>query len=251
MHNMKLIEILKGISRDPFNGEIYEGLIKTIPLNQAMDILDRQLQDYPELDLIDDPKSGEIIIGFKPQYLTSNISKYSGQTYDPKISKLLQLLNNLGYFPSIVKFELNNQLEQYSTKYSSKEFRKLIDEEEPTYLIFVFEPKYDQIITSPKYIYHVTDLKFLENIKSIGLKPKTLNKRASHPERIYFSLNDQANNILWGKMKYHIKNGILLTIDTTKLNNTFYNDPNFQDLGIYTYENIPPSSIVKYQNITK
>ena len=94
---MKLIEILKGILRDPFSGKIYEGLIKTTPLNQSMDILNRQLQDYPELDLVDDPKSGEIIVGFKPQYIDPKISNYSGQTYDPKISKLLQLLNNHHY----------------------------------------------------------------------------------------------------------------------------------------------------------
>ena len=48
---MKLIEILKGILRDPFNGEIYEGLIKTTELPQAMSILSRQLANYPELDL--------------------------------------------------------------------------------------------------------------------------------------------------------------------------------------------------------
>jgi hypothetical protein len=52
-------------------------------------------------------------------------------------------------------------------------------------------------------------------------------------------------------MKYHYENnsGILLTIDTTKLDNTFYNDPNFKDSGIYTYGNIPPSSIIKYEPI--
>jgi hypothetical protein len=52
-------------------------------------------------------------------------------------------------------------------------------------------------------------------------------------------------------MKYHIKNGVLLTIDTTSLNNTFYNDPNFKNLGIYTYGNIPPSSIINYEPITE
>ena len=51
----------------------------------------------------------EIIVGFKPQYIDPKISNYLGQTYDPKISKLIQLLNNLGYFPSIIKYELNNQ----------------------------------------------------------------------------------------------------------------------------------------------
>jgi hypothetical protein len=248
---MKLIEILKGIIRDPFNGKIYEGLIKTASLSQSMNVLNKQLKDYPELDLVDDPRTGEIIVGFKPKYINHDINKYAGSVYDSNISKLLKVMNTLGYFPSIVKYELDNQLEQYSRKYNSNNFRELIDEKEPTYLIFVFEPKFDPIITPPQYIYHITDVKFLDKIKSIGLKPKTLNKRSNHPERIYFSLNEKANNILWKNMKYHYENnsGILLTIDTTKLDNTFYNDPNFKDSGIYTYGNIPPSSIIKYEPI--
>lgn len=248
---MKLIEILKGVLRDPFNGEIYEGLIKTIELPQAMDILSRQLNGYPELDLVDDPRTNEITIGFKPEYLDIKYSRYTDQIYDPKISNLLKLVNNLGYFPSILKFELNNQPKQYSIRYNSKDFRQLMDENEPTYLIFVFEPKYDDVVKPPNYIYHITNSKFIDNIKSTGLKPKTLNKRSSHPERIYFSLDKDANNRLWEKMKYHIKNGVLLTIDTTSLNNTFYNDPNFKNLGIYTYGNIPPSSIINYEPITE
>ena len=247
---MKLIEILKGILRDPFSGEIYEGLIKTTELSQAMSILSRQLSNYPELDLVDDPRTNEIIVGFKPEYLDSKSSKYTDQIYDPKISNLLKLVNNLGYFPSIVKFELNNQMKQYSMRYNPKDFRQLMDEQEPTYLIFVFEPKYDDVVTPPKYIYHITSAKFIDNIKTIGLKPKTLNKRATHPERIYFSIDKNSSNNLWEKIKYHIKDGILLTIDTTKLDHTFYNDPNFSQSGIYTYKNIPPLAIVKYEPLT-
>jgi len=248
---MKLIEILKGILRDPFNGEIYEGLIKTTELPQAMSILSRQLSNYPELDLVDNPRTNEIVVGFKPEYLDSKSSNYTDQTYDPKISNLLKLVNNLGYFPSIVKFELNNQMEQYDMKYNPKDFRQLMDEQEPTYLIFVFEPKYDDVVTPPKYIYHITSDKFIDNIKTIGLKPKTLNKRTTHPERIYFSIDKKSSDNLWKKMKYHIRGGILLTIDTEKLSNTFYNDPNFKDMGVYSYGNIPSTSIIKYEPITE
>ena len=248
---MKLIEILKGILRDPFNGEIYEGLIKTTELPQAMSILSRQLANYPELDLVDDPRTNEIIVGFKPEYLDAKSSKYTDQTYDPKISNLLKLVNNLGYFPSLVKFELNNQMEQYSIRYNPKDFRQLMDEQEPTYLIFVFEPKYDDVVTPPRYIYHITSAKFIDNIKTIGLKPKTLNKRSNHPERIYFSMDKKSSDNLWKKMKYHIKDGVLLTIDTEKLSNTFYNDPNFKDMGVYSYGNIPSTSIIRYEPITE
>ena len=52
-------------------------------------------------------------------------------------------------------------------------------------------------------------------------------------------------------MKYHYgkNDGILLTIFTSDLNNVFYNDPNFSGKGIYTYGNIPPSNIIKYELI--
>lgn len=246
---MKLLDILKGLIRDPFNGVIYEGLIKTTPIDQSLNILNRQLQNYPELDLVDD--GNQLIVGFKPKYIDYKISNYSGQTYDPNISNLLKLLNNLGYLPSIIKYELNNKGEQYVKKYSPKELRRLIEEDEPTYLIFVFEPKYDPIVTPPEYIYHITSRKFLDNIKLIGLKPKTLNKRSTHPERVYFSLNKTSSNSLWKNMEYHYgkDDGILLTISTTNLNNIFYNDPNFTGKGIYTYGNIPPSNIIKYELI--
>jgi len=33
------------------------------------------------------------------------------------------------------------------------------------------------------------------------------------------------------------------------LSTNFYNDPNFSSLGVYVYENIPSSSIIKYEPI--
>ena len=43
--------------------------------------------------------------------------------------------------------------------------------------------------------------------------------------------------------------GILLTIDTNKLDNVFYNDPNFMNRGVYTYNNISPQSITNIEPI--
>lgn len=247
---IKLIEILKGIIRDPFTGEIYEGLIKTIDIDKATEIISKQFGDLPGADIVNSNK--EIKVGFEPQYPDYKTSRYTNsQTYDSNISKLIQLANNLGYFPSVFVYEKHNKTEV--EKYSSTKLRQIMDEIEPDFLAFAFEKKYDEVINTPKLVYHITDAKYLDKIKSIGLTPKTKSKLASHPERIYVSLDKKDALNLWKKMKVFIpkEKGILLTIDTEKLNNTFYNDPNFQNKGVYTYNNILPQSIINIEPITE
>ena len=128
-----------------------------------------------------------------------------------------------------------------------------MDEIEPDFLAFVFEKKYDEVMNIPKLIYHITDAKYLDKIKHIGLTPKTKSKLSSHPERIYAALDKEDTLNLWKRMKIFIpkEKDILLTIDTEKLNNTFYNDPNFQNKGVYTYNNISPQSIINIEPITE
>lgn len=247
---IKLTDLIKGILRDPFTGDLQEGLIKTVPIDQAMEIMGREVKNYPELDFLNDGNT--IILGFKLYRPTSQDRKYStGTFYDPKISKVLTLANNLGYFPSIIKYELNDQADQYTKKYTPSSFRDLILNEEPTYLIFFFEAKYDPVVEIPQYVYHITTTKFVDKIKQIGLTPKTLGKRSTHPERIYVSLTKKDSDFLLRGLRQHFgKNqGIELTIDTSQLKDPFYEDPNFRKQGVYTYQNIPPSAIVKYTPI--
>lgn len=248
---IKLKNLIPKNLNDPFTGELYEGLIQTINVDKALDIVLNHFENLPESDIINDGDS--IIVGFKPNYTEDKIKNYIGNYPDPNISKILVLLNNLGYFPSMVKYELNNRGEQYDIKYNPSKFRDLILNEEPTYLIFFFEAKYDPIINPPQFIYHITDSKYIDSIKKIGLKPKSLNKRSNHSERIYFSLDENKSKVLWNNLKYDLPKGkgVLLVIDTINLNNTFYKDPNFKNMGIYTYENIPPQNIIKYEPITE
>jgi hypothetical protein len=246
---IKLIDILKGVFHDPFTGELSEGLIKTVEVDKAFEIIHKQFSNLPEADIVQDNKN--IILGFAPNYLNDDLENYVGTYPDPNISNILTLLNNLGYFPASVEYELNNRAEQYKMKYSPSMFRELISDKQPTYLIFTFEAKYDPVVEVPRYLYHITDSKYLDKIKQIGLKPRALNKRSAHESRIYFSLDKKSSDYLWDKLKLHMGpgKGILLTIDTTNLEVTFYNDPNFDKLGVYTYSNIPPSSIIKYEPI--
>lgn len=247
---IKLKDLIRGIVFDPFTGDLQEGLTRTVPIEQAMEVLGREVENYPELDFLNDGNT--IILGFKPTYATEQSSKYStGTLYDPKISKVIQLANNLGYFPSVVKYELDNKLEQYTQKYQPSTFRDLVVDKQPTYLIFSFEAKYDPEVELPKYVYHITTTKFVDKIKQIGLTPKTLEKRSAHPERIYVSLSKKDSDFLFRGLKQHFgKNqGVELTIDTSLLKGTFYEDPNFKGQGAYTYQNIPPQAIVGYTPI--
>ena len=113
---IKLVDLLKGIIHDPFTGEIYEGLIKTVDIDKATQIITNAFKDLPGIDVVNSDK--EIKVGFEPQYSDSVANKYSSiQLYDQNISKLLQLANNLGYFPSIFGYEKYNEtkVEKYSS----------------------------------------------------------------------------------------------------------------------------------------
>jgi hypothetical protein len=247
---IKLKDLIKGGIYDPFTGDLQEGLIRTVSIEQAMEVIEREVQDYPELDFLNDGNT--IILGFKPTYPSDQSSKYSSATLsDPRISKVLTLANNLGYFPSIIKYELDNKLEQYTQKYQPSTFRDLILNGKPTYLVFDFEAKYDPEIEVPQYVYHITTAKFVNKIKQIGLTPKTLEKRSAHPERIYVSLSKKDSDFLFRGLKQHFgKNqGVELTIDTSLLKDPFYEDPNFKGKGVYTYQNISPQAIVQYTPI--
>lgn len=245
---IKLLNLLPtSFYHDPFSGELQEGLIRTVPIDQAMEIVERKVEEYPELDLLNDGNT--IILGFKPTYSSDQFSKYAtGALGDPKISEVLLLANNLGYFPSVVKYELNNKAEQYTQKYNPAKFRDLILNEQPTYLIFEFEAKYDPIVEVPRFVYHITADKNIDKIKKIGLTPKTQGKRSTHPERIYVSLSKKDSDFLFNRLKYHFGKGqgIELVIDTATLKQTFYEDPNFKGRGVYTYTNIPPQAIIEY-----
>lgn len=244
---MKIIDIINGTLRDPFTGELHEGLIKTVDLQKTLDIIEKQ---FPTFDVFPDGE-GTLRVEFAPRYPSRRDRNYVGDQPDPKITEVLVLLNNLGYFPSIVQYHSGVSRKSGQIKYTSERFRELMTDEQPGYLSFIFEPKYDPVVQVPRYIYHITDERFLDKIKKIGLKPRALNKRSAHESRIYFSVTKQASDFLWKGLKQHIpKNkGVLLTIDTQGIGATFYNDPNFDEDGVYTYSNITPQHIVSYTKI--
>ena len=107
-------------------------------------------------------------------------------------------------------------------------------------------------------LYHVSPVKYEEKIKKIGLIPRGQGKIAAHPERIYFTLNEEDAEFLVNKFRDFTKGTYnLYQIDVDKLrrrNNgiRFFKDPAFTDKGIYTLSNVPPDClkiIKKYDQV--
>lgn len=197
---------------------INEGEIKSASTEKAFNILKRQ---FPTATIsyinVPDTDIKNIKINFRRK---------------TDISKIIPLINNLGYFI----FNVDGQ-----KKYTGQLFAKNISIESK----FFREP-----VEVPAILYHTTPTKYLSKILKIGLIPKSKSKRDFHPERIY--LTPDIKFAKWFKVifkKFFSLPGeketeySILEIDTSNLNMKLYRDPQSQWEGYYTTQNIPPSKI--------
>lgn len=243
---IKLADLLSGTVRDPFTGELYEGLITTVELRKAAELLQRNASTIVQDTEV--TSTGELEVHVTPNYPDQHVTNYTtGGLQNPQLSDLLKLINNLGYY--ITAYIVDGKYQ----KYNSAKFRDLIVIEEPKELMLILSAKYDEEQTNlPATVFHVTNSMYLPKIKQIGLKPTTQSKLADHPERIYLALDRESAELIAKRMqqlgKYEPQ---LLVIDTTKLpkNLKFYNDPHFSERGVYTLGNIPLNAITKIENI--
>lgn len=246
---MNLNEIINGTARDPFTGDLYEGLIYSVDTDKAVDILKRNLKDIPIFD-INDYDDKYIAFVFKLSYPPSNVERMFGaDIVDSNLSKIIRLVNNLGYFVSSYIFNPYNMSKRYKSSYSPTKFREDFFKMNPNYIIFVIEKKYDTIDEDiPEKIYHITNKSFINRVQSRGLIPRSGSKQSYHPERIYFTKNIEDMRAFSNMVSGYIpkENQLVLTIDTKGLDNTFYIDPNLDD-AIYTYKNIDPKNIISYE----
>lgn len=96
-----------------------------------------------------------------------------------------------------------------------------------------------------KYVYHTSNPIFRDKISKEGLivkgKGETWLSDTNIDGEIIFAVNSD-NKEDWWDSTY---DDDIYKIDTTNLNNKWYNDPNFdlEDKRIITFENIPPNSI--------
>lgn len=97
-------------------------------------------------------------------------------------------------------------------------------------------------------LYHITTLGHLKKIMKIGLIAKHLDKKVSHPGRIYFSTESDIQELAYlGKQLYPLKRFAILKIDLSKMpyktKPNFYIDPAYSKFGVFTCENISPACI--------
>jgi len=257
------MEILK---YKKFINQINEGLIHTYSLSHIDSYFRMALQKMiADFDLVidNDKKIFEL-------ELKTNLEK---------IPLLLDFINNYGYFPSFVYLEKNNTMKN-SFKYKDN-FFKNFNYSNFKYIKLICEPKYGNIIEVNK-LYHVTPSPNLNTIFKVGLYPRMSNKISYTTDRIYFGYNPEDTEKLavrlfnmldinyknqsseYEEFRKKCKTYCLLEINIPSIEEfqksnkyikeikeviRFYNDPNFNNKGCFTYNNIRPEWITYIKDI--
>jgi hypothetical protein len=122
------------------------------------------------------------------------------------------------------------------------------------WIILNFDPMYQEdvfdIVTLQGKLYHWTPLYALDSIMKDGLKPRTENKKGSHPERVYFLSGKLSVQTLYGIGKELCSNNgnplnngkyVLISVDTGDLKGVvFHYDPHTEQ-SFWTDKRIDPS----------
>ena len=217
---------------------INEGLIKTVDVNNAIEIVNRSLIGVDYWHSIEKYENlGKFSIKFEG-IIPSNI-----------IEGLFGIINNLGYFCSYIEL------------YKGVISKKLTWKDIPDYISkskncngvkFMFESKFDELLQhKPNLVYHVCKKVNINKILKIGLSPKSKSKKSYHPERIYVSLHLNTALKMLNNFRFDdIVNGDDFDYDILEidLSDSYYSDiklfkdPNFVG-GYYTYQNFRPKDI--------
>lgn len=230
--------------------KLEEGLILTHDIYDSKNILENIISKWFWCDIqIVDNKFSIIL----------DDGKFTVETY----IEFLILINNLGYFISIMKVTNDKNIPKPIKPLDFKE--NYLDDKYLNKFIkyeIILEPKYDikhQLKTN--VLYHVTEQKYIERINKNGLIVKSKNTKTHHPERIYCVYNlEDAKAYIKSKNFYYLTNRDdreqpnktkfkeikfeILKITLPEDNDiVFYEDPNFKGKGIYTYDNISSNYI--------
>ena len=132
---------------------------------------------------------------------------------------------------------------QYNANEMAKEYGKDMDD----LMVLHFLPKYGYKTNVPDMVYHVTEKHNLEKILRYGLVPKTKNKKAYHPDRVYLATNLSRISDLYNDMNFDVTDPVIIKIDLSDVKDhmEFYKDEHFPT-GVYTLSNIGPERIAGY-----
>ena len=162
-----------------------------------------------------------------------------------ELKNIITKLNNYGWFPS---YYYSKALLGTKYAYSEKELLNFYPLHQRT--VVVCDAKYDLEVSAEQYdvLYHISPDVYKDKILRVGRAPRSKNKTANHPDRIYLATNkNEAVNLATDNKFYPEHNYFtVFEIDLKKLNARreikFFRDPAFKG-GVYTYENIPPQYI--------
>lgn len=137
-------EIITGSVRDPFNGNLYEGLIYSVEPKKVTSLLVKNIGDLPNFNMrFWDPYSGIFSFSFDVTYPTSDINRmFASDIADTNIGRIIKFINNIGYFISSYIFDGD-----YKSAYNPTKFREDFFKYSPENIIFTIERKYDEIDT--------------------------------------------------------------------------------------------------------
>ena len=223
-----------------------EGLITSYDASTVARKVNQKFDVSVYVDDVGDDSVGKVdVIGV---LIPSNLGKN-------EIGAIKHFMSSCGYFKN-----------KKETKVNGGEF-----------YMYVFEPTFSKNVTELvrnrcKFLYHMTPKIFLSKILKNGLTPKGNDEDTTdeyyYPDRVFLTLGNSkpsANNKeLWNirqsknrKLKassnpYVTDEYVLLKIDVSLLpeTTTFYADP-LTNNAVFTYDNIPPSSIIGIEDFTQ
>lgn len=215
--------------------KLYEGLILTHDIYKTISILSNTFNSNDK----------NIVSTNFDDINKIRVQLYKDKNNNIDINKLVQYLNNLGWYIAYIKEIDINQFTLKPQKYNIDIFNKFLNNMECIGIEFIIEQKYSKINKENiKYLYHLTNSKNVKSILTKGLISKTKNKLTSHPERIYFSTDINKIYLLLNTYKKMYINDTFTILKIVNNDNILYYDHNFiTGDAVYTYDNINPKNI--------
>ena len=231
-----------------FINDLLESKTFTHELNKSISILIKWLTSYHLKYNIDKNESTQDF----------QLTIYNNENFDQELFEIiLTIIENLGYFPSLIMVDDRNLYNDYKEYYNFKnvitndkkdidyvKFLKSLtfDSFEEIYFQFERYKDLDAVLDDiPDILYHVCRKDDEEKIRRNGLIPRSKSKISYHPDRIYLTENG-ANSLINQFKKLDNSDYISLPIylnNERKHHIQLKTDPNFDD-GYYTLTNIPP-----------
>ena len=112
---IKLKNLIDGTVRNPFTGELYEGLIYSVEIDKAISILDRA-------GFYTIKGNNSFIVKIECWYKEKldNEIYFASAIFEEKFSKLYKLANNLGYYIAKIKTAFINESFEDAKNHSVK-----------------------------------------------------------------------------------------------------------------------------------